>query len=60
GRLCALLSESERGRCDATLALAIATISGLRLALLDAAGRRVARRRSRPLVARSASSLSVP
>ncbi|MFH7880266.1 hypothetical protein PN353_033700, partial [Pseudomonas aeruginosa] len=30
-----LLSESERWRCDATLALTIATISGLRLALLD-------------------------
>lgn len=35
GRLYGLLSESERWRCDATLALAIATISGLRLALLD-------------------------
>ncbi len=35
GRLYGLLSESERRRCDATLALAIATISGLRLALLD-------------------------
>lgn len=34
-RLYGLLSESERWRCDATLALAIATISGLRLALLD-------------------------
>ncbi|MCS8473495.1 AAA family ATPase [Pseudomonas aeruginosa] len=35
GRLYSLLSESERWRCDATIALAIATISGLRLALLD-------------------------
>lgn len=35
GRLYGLLSESERWRCDATIALAIATISGLRLALLD-------------------------
>ncbi|EIU4985796.1 AAA family ATPase [Pseudomonas aeruginosa] len=35
GRLYGLLSESERWRCDATLALTIATISGLRLALLD-------------------------
>ncbi|MBK1562883.1 AAA family ATPase [Pseudomonas aeruginosa] len=35
GRLYGLLSESERWRCDATMALAIATISGLRLALLD-------------------------
>ncbi|MFK1341784.1 hypothetical protein ACIUYP_27880, partial [Pseudomonas aeruginosa] len=35
GRLYGLLSESERWRCDATLALAIATISGLRLVLLD-------------------------
>ncbi|HGM4503056.1 TPA: hypothetical protein ACKPJS_006002, partial [Pseudomonas aeruginosa] len=35
GRLYGLLSESERWRCDATLALSIATISGLRLALLD-------------------------
>ncbi|ARG86779.1 AAA family ATPase [Pseudomonas aeruginosa] len=35
GRLYGLLSESERWRCDATLTLAIATISGLRLALLD-------------------------
>lgn len=35
GRLYGLLSESERWRCDAVLALAIATISGLRLALLD-------------------------
>ncbi|MFU5722139.1 AAA family ATPase [Pseudomonas aeruginosa] len=35
GRLYGLLSESERWRCEATLALAIATISGLRLALLD-------------------------
>ncbi|HFH4189185.1 TPA: AAA family ATPase [Pseudomonas aeruginosa] len=35
GRLYGLLSESERWRCDTTIALAIATISGLRLALLD-------------------------
>ncbi len=35
GRLYGLLSESERWRCDATIALAIATISGLRLVLLD-------------------------
>ncbi|MFG8080429.1 AAA family ATPase [Pseudomonas aeruginosa] len=35
GRLYGLLSESERWRCDATLALTIATISGLRLVLLD-------------------------
>ncbi|MDC3995436.1 AAA family ATPase [Pseudomonas aeruginosa] len=35
GRLYGLLSESERWRCDATLALAIAKLSGLRLALLD-------------------------
>ncbi|MBD9629784.1 AAA family ATPase [Pseudomonas sp. PDM19] len=35
GRLYGLLSESERWRCDAVIALAIATISGLRLALLD-------------------------
>ncbi|HCF1605279.1 TPA: AAA family ATPase [Pseudomonas aeruginosa] len=35
GRLYGLLSESERWRCDATLALTIAAISGLRLALLD-------------------------
>ncbi|MFU3309336.1 hypothetical protein ACM7MB_20975, partial [Pseudomonas aeruginosa] len=35
GRLYGLLSESERWRCDATIALAIATISDLRLALLD-------------------------
>lgn len=35
GRLYGLLSESEHWRCDATIALAIATISGLRLALLD-------------------------
>lgn len=35
GRLYGLLSESERWRCDATIALAIATFSGLRLALLD-------------------------
>ncbi|OHP18381.1 AAA family ATPase [Pseudomonas aeruginosa] len=35
GRLYGLLSESERWRCDATLALTIATISGLRLGLLD-------------------------
>ncbi|WBI92626.1 AAA family ATPase [Pseudomonas aeruginosa] len=35
GRLYGLLSESERWRCDTTIALAIATISGLRLVLLD-------------------------
>ncbi|MFG8433742.1 AAA family ATPase [Pseudomonas aeruginosa] len=36
GRLYGLLSESERWRCDATIALAIATISSvLRLVLLD-------------------------
>lgn len=35
GRLYGLLSESERWRCDATIALAIAKLSGLRLALLD-------------------------
>lgn len=35
GRLYGLLSESERWRCDAVLALAIATISGLRMVLLD-------------------------
>lgn len=35
GRLYGLLSESERWRCDATIALAIATISGLRLVMLD-------------------------
>lgn len=35
GRLYDLLSESERWRCDTTIALAIATISGLRLVLLD-------------------------
>ncbi|MCC2950743.1 AAA family ATPase [Pseudomonas sp. 203-8] len=35
GRLYGLLSESERWRCDTTIALTIATISGLRLALLD-------------------------
>ncbi|WP_445675481.1 AAA family ATPase [Pseudomonas aeruginosa] len=35
GRIYGLLSESERWRCDTTIALAIATISGLRLALLD-------------------------
>ncbi|HHH9506724.1 TPA: AAA family ATPase [Pseudomonas aeruginosa] len=35
GRLYGLLSESERWRCDATLALAIAKLSGLRLVLLD-------------------------
>ncbi|NYU35271.1 AAA family ATPase [Pseudomonas aeruginosa] len=35
GRLYGLLSESERWRCDTTIALAIATISGLRLGLLD-------------------------
>lgn len=35
GRLYGLLSESERWRCDATIALTIATISGLRLVLLD-------------------------
>ncbi|MDF3936693.1 AAA family ATPase [Pseudomonas citronellolis] len=35
GRLYGLLSESERWRCDATLAIAIATISGMRVALLD-------------------------
>lgn len=36
GRLYGLLSESERWRCDATIALAIATISPvLRLVLLD-------------------------
>ncbi len=35
GRLYGLLSESERWRCDTTLALAIAKLSGLRLALLD-------------------------
>ncbi|MFK1349806.1 AAA family ATPase [Pseudomonas aeruginosa] len=35
GRLYDLLSESERWRCDATIALAIAKLSGLRLALLD-------------------------
>lgn len=35
GRLYGLLSESERWRCDATIALAIAMISGLRLVLLD-------------------------
>ncbi|WP_445675422.1 AAA family ATPase [Pseudomonas aeruginosa] len=35
GRIYSLLSESERWRCDTTIALAIATISGLRLALLD-------------------------
>ncbi|HHH9375086.1 TPA: AAA family ATPase [Pseudomonas aeruginosa] len=34
-RLYGLLSESERWRCDTTIALAIATISGLRLGLLD-------------------------
>lgn len=35
GRLYGLLSESERWRCDATIALAIAKLSGLRLVLLD-------------------------
>jgi energy-coupling factor transporter ATP-binding protein EcfA2 len=35
GRLYGLLSESERWRCDTTIALAIATISVLRVALLD-------------------------
>ncbi|WP_425327613.1 AAA family ATPase [Pseudomonas nitroreducens] len=35
GRLYGLLSESERWRCDTTIALAIATISALRVALLD-------------------------
>lgn len=35
GRLYGLLSESERWRCDTTIALAIATISGLSLVLLD-------------------------
>ncbi|MEQ6495534.1 AAA family ATPase [Pseudomonas aeruginosa] len=35
GRLYGLLSESERWRCDTTIALAIATISGLRLVMLD-------------------------
>lgn len=34
-RLYGLLSESERWRCDTTLALAIAILSGLKLALLD-------------------------
>lgn len=35
GRLYGLLFDSERWRYDATIALAIATISGLRLVLLD-------------------------
>ncbi|MCY1435553.1 hypothetical protein D9M71_516520 [compost metagenome] len=35
GRLYGLLSESERWRCDTTTALAIAILSGLKLALLD-------------------------
>lgn len=35
GRLYALLSESERWRCDALIALAIALASGLNLVLMD-------------------------
>lgn len=35
GRAYGLLSESERWRCDTLIALAIAQVSGLRLALLD-------------------------
>ncbi|MCY1364942.1 hypothetical protein D9M69_517690 [compost metagenome] len=35
GRAYGLLSESERWRCDTLIALAIAQVSGLRMALLD-------------------------
>lgn len=35
GRAYGLLSESERWRCDALLAIAIASLSGLRLVVLD-------------------------
>lgn len=35
GRAYGLLSESERWRCDTLIALAIAQVSGLRIALLD-------------------------